>query len=408
MKTLLILGAGAQGSALAGLLDREPQAERILCADRDLRAAETLARRLSKGEPRLIRAEDPRELARLAAGADIIVNCLPIQYNLPVMEAALEARADYQDLCMTEIGGLSPVESARKMLTEQNERFRERELLALTNTGSAPGLINLAVREAVEDMDSCESIEISVYEGLWSRKFVPFWWSPQVAFQDMAEDPIRFENGVHRTTEPFGNPVWMTFPGIDHPVRMVDHSHEEPVTMGLYAGTCLKGVKNVIFRYGGPHVEMAETLYRMGLLSREEREFRGMKYVPMDLILSHTPPAPKYREEIEDILRQGLVSREGAFQAVIRGVKGGRPGVSTISVQSPDLEEAFERSGISHEAYLTGQSAFIFTKMLVTGQVEQKGLVAPEALERGPREFFFREAEKLGITFTRIREEPLA
>jgi len=39
---------------------------------------------------------------------------------------------------------------------------------------------------------------------------------------------------------------------------MVDHEHDEPVTMGLLADEVLKGVKNVDFKYGGCGVELSE------------------------------------------------------------------------------------------------------------------------------------------------------
>ena len=34
--------------------------------------------------------------------------------------------------------------------------------------------------------------------------------------------------------------------GIDHEVRMVDHEHDEPITMGLLAEDVLKGVKMLV------------------------------------------------------------------------------------------------------------------------------------------------------------------
>ena len=61
-----------------------------------------------------------------------------------------------------------------------------------------------------------------------------------------------FENGEFVQTAPFANPVMMTFKGIDKPVRMVDHAHEEPITLGINADSCLKGARKILFRYGGP------------------------------------------------------------------------------------------------------------------------------------------------------------
>ena len=398
MKRILIIGVGAQGSTIAKRLNEEENVAEIVCADYDLKAAETVGAGLSKGRAAQVNAASVEDIIRVAAGVDIIVNGLPIEYNLNVMAAALEVGACYQDLCMTEIEGKSSEEATRYIFSVQGKKFSDRGLLALTNTGSAPGLANVIAREAVDQLDSCERIEVNVYEGVWSEKFIPFWWSPVVAFEDMALNPIRFENGKLVETKPFGNPVMMKFNGVDKEIRMVDHNHEEPITMGINADRYLKGVEDIIFRYGGRHVELAESLYNMGFLSFEEREFNGMKYVPFDLTIAHTPPAPKYEEEIRDIIDQGLVTEEGAFQVLVAGMKAGKPVRITAYVDAPGLIEAFERSRLSHESYLTGQCAFIFTKMLVNDIIQQTGAIAPEVLEGKERAYFFAEAKKLDIT----------
>ena len=407
MKTVMVLGSGAQGSAVARLLEKEPRVKRIICADYDSKAADTLAADLSKAEAVPVNARDVNDIIRAARGVDIIVNGLPLSFNRNVMEAALAVKANYQDLCMTEIEGMDEVEATRFMFTEMDRRFKEAGVLAITNTGSAPGLVNVLVREVAEKFDAVDSIEMNVYEGVWARKFIPFWWSPDVAFADMALEPIRFENGSHVSYEPFAHPVMMRFPGVEKEIRMVDHNHEEPITMGINAEKYLKGVKNIVFRYGGPHVELSQALYNMGFLSHDEREFKGIKYTPFDLVIHHAPAAPKYKEEIEEVIKEGLITEEGAFQVVIKGEKEGKPLTITSYVNAPGLIEAYEKAGISHEAYLTGQSAFIFTKMMVEDAVTQKGCIAPEVLEEGARRFFFNEAAKLDITFDEIIEQKI-
>ncbi len=404
MKTVLVLGTGVQGSAVARLLEKEPKVKKIICADYDMKAAEILAADLTKAEAVQVNAKNVSDIVKIGLGADIIVNGLPISFNMIVMEAALKLKANYQDLCMTEIEGMDEVEATHYMFTEMDRKFKEAGTLAITNTGSAPGLVNVLVREVAEMFDSVESIEMNVYEGVWAKKFIPFWWSPDVAFEDMGLDPIRFENGKHISTEPFANPVMMQFPGIDKEIRMVDHNHEEPITMGINSDTCLKGVQNIVFRYGGPHVELSQALYNMGFLSKEEREYKGIKYTPFDLVIDHAPAAPKYREEIEAVIEKGLVTEEGAFQVLMKGTKDGNPMTVTSYVNAPGLIEAYEKAGISHEAYLTGQSAFIFTKMMVESAVTQTGCIAPEVLDCDARKFFFDEAAKLDITFDKIVE----
>ena len=107
---------------------------------------------------------------------------------------------------------------------------------------------------------------------------------------------------------------------------------------------------------------------------------------------------------IKAIIDGGLISEEGAFQVVVDGTKDGKPMRITSYVNAPGLIEAFEKSGLTHESYLTGQSAFIFTKMLVNDVIHQTGAIAPEVLDDAARAYFFKEAAKLDITVDRIIE----
>ena len=107
MKRVMIMGAGAQGSTIAKRLNEEEHVTEIICADYDQKAAAAVGATLSKGKAVKVNAGDIGDIVKAARGVDIIVNGLPIEYNLNVMEAALETGASYQDLCMTDIGGKS-------------------------------------------------------------------------------------------------------------------------------------------------------------------------------------------------------------------------------------------------------------------------------------------------------------
>lgn len=179
---------------------------------------------------------------------------------------------------------------------------------------------------------------------------------------------------------------------------MVDHEHDEPVTMGLLADNVLKGVKNVDFKYGGFGVKLSELLYKMGLLSDEPVNLNGTQIVPMDLILKLCPPAPKYPDELKAIINDGVVAEEGAFLVRVEGFKDENPIQIDSYAVGPGLVEAFETSGLSHEAYLTGQCASVFVKMMVDDAFAEKGLFVPEQLEADARDYYFRNLAELGVT----------
>ena len=397
MKRIIVIGVGAQGSTIAKRLNEHPGVSEIICADDDRKAAEALSNSLNKATALQLDASDVDNVIRAAKGCDLIVNGLPLDFNLLIMEAALAVDASYFDMAgpMEDIGF---VESYKLLFSEWHPKFRDKGLTALVGGGSSPGLANIMAREAVEKMDCCETISIYIFENVLTKRFTPFWWSPQVAFWDMAYKTFRYENGKHVVDKPFSRPIRMKLRGIDRDVRLVDHEHDEPVTMGLLANEVLKGVKNVEFKYGGFGVKLSELLYRMGLLSDEPVDVNGSKIVPMDLILKLCPPAPKYPDELKAIIDDGVISEEGAFLVRVEGYQSENPMRIDSYAIGPGLVEAFETSGLSHEAYLTGQCASVFVKLMVDNAFVEKGVFVPEQLGADARQYCFRNLAELGVT----------
>lgn len=395
MKKVMVLGVGAQGSTIAKRLQEEPNVVEIICADYDAKAAKEMEAQLSKAKAVQLDARNVADIVKAAQGCELIVNGLAPDFNMNVMDAALEVGACYQDLASGPVSDLPFVDAVKRCLGRDGE-FKAKGLTALINTGSAPGFANVLTRHAVDQFDSVDRIDIFVYDEIWSNRFIPFWWSPQTAFGDMAAEPIVYKDGKFLRVPPFNNPEVVDFRG--KLARMVDHEHEEPVTMGLLADKVLKGVKEVNFRYGGPGLELAESLYKMGLLSEEPIDVKGTKIVPMDIISRLTPPAPKYKDEIQAVLDEGMVSEDGVFLVRVDGVKDGRKVRIDSYVGAPGLTEAFEMSGMTHESYFTGQAAFLFTKMFVNGKLDSKGCFPPEVLEKPERDYYLSEAAKLSLT----------
>lgn len=407
MKKVIVIGVGAQGSTIAKRMSENPNVSEVICADYDLKASQELGNTLEKAKAIQLDARDVDNVVKASQGVDLIVNGLPLEYNLTVMEAALIVGADYIDMAGPILEEIGFIESYKLIFSEWNDRFRELGLTALVGCGSTPGLANVLAREAVDKMDTCDAIGIYVYDAVWANRFTPFWWSPEVAFGDMGYITFRYEDGEIVTDEPFSRPVMMKFRGIDRDVRMVDHEHDEPVTMGLLADKVLKGVKQVEFKYGGPAVELSEHLYKMGLLSLEPVDLNATQIVPMDLVLKLAPPAPKYPGEIEAIIAEGMAMEEGAFLIRIEGQKDGKPIKIDYYVNSPGLAESFAKSKLSHESYLTGQCASVFARMMIDDVFTEKGLFSPEELGTNARSCYFRELAKLGVTIDEIVERTL-
>ena len=398
MKKILILGVGAQGSTVAKRMDEEPNVGEIICADYDRKAVADLAAQLSKGRALQLDASKVENIVAAAEGVDLMVNALPMAFGRIALEAALRAKTHYQDFAAADTPEVDWVEGIRTMLGETTEQFRAIGKTALISTGSAPGLICVVARDAMKHLDSCETITMMVWEGVEAQRFLPFWWSPEVAYADMSDTAYCFENGEIVATEPFSRPIYRDFEGNGDMIRLVEHAHDEPVNMGINAEEFFKGAQNIYFKYGGVGIEFAEPLYRMGILSDQPVEVDGVSVIPRNLVLKLTPPAPKYHDEIRQILDEGLKADTGAMVVESLGMKDGKKVKVTSTVLAPGCAEAFRKSGLTGETYLTGQGGALFTKMFVNDRITRPGLISSDMMDDDQVAYYLAEAAKLDIT----------
>ncbi len=400
-KTVMVMGTGAQGGTIAMRLNDEPNVDKIICADYDLKAAARYEKMLDKAVAIKVDARNVDEIVEASRGAWLIVNGLPPDFNSNVMEAALKNKLHYQDMASGPVEDIDFVGAVKRQLA-LDEKFKAAGLSALINTGSAPGLVNVIAKNAADKLDVLETIDIYIYDGIWTNRFIPFWWSPETAFGDMAAEPIIFEKGEYKRVPPFNNPEMIEFRGLGAR-RMVDHEHEEPVTFGLF----FKGLKRANFKYGGPACELAESFYKMGLLGTDPVEVNGISVVPLDLVCQLTPPAPSDPETIQEALSEGMALEEGAALVRVQGQKNDKSVRIDNYINAPGLTESFEKYGITHESFLTGQSAFLFTKLFLNDQINLKGVFPPEVLDASALEYYLKEAAGLGITVDEILETSL-
>ena len=415
---VLVLGVGAQGTTVALRLDEEPKVTEIICADYDQKAVDNLVKILKKAKGVKVDGSKVEEIVKAGQGVDLLVNAMPLEYSKQALDAAVELKAHYQDFAAgvdivpdeDEDGDSTKkawVRGIKYMYDEYSKRFAANGRTAVIGTGAGPGLICVIARRAVRELDTCDTINMLVYEGGEAKRFLPFWWSPRVALGDMSETGIAFINGELVETEAFGLPITRKWPEMGNKeIIMVEHAHDEPVYMGINSEKFFKGAKNIYFKYGGVGVNFARPLFRAGLLSHEEVEIDGQMIVPFEVILAHLPPAPKYKEEIQEILDEGLLTDEGAFVVEAFGMKDGKKVMVDAHVGAPGIVEAFERSGLTAEMYQTGQCGFLFTKMFLEDKYHQKGLISTDMLDDEQVDYYLDCAAKLDITLDlKVKED---
>ncbi len=409
MKKVMVCGCGAQGSTICRKLDEEPCIEEVICADYDLNAAKAVCSLMKKGTPVKVNAANIEEIKEAAKGCELLVNVMPLHFGANMLKAAMDLGCCYQDLAacedLPECKDVDPydrwIAGIRCMYDTYGEVFKRNNTTAIIGTGSAPGVMCVMARKCVNELDSCDTINMMVYEGVEAKRFLPFWWSTDVALADMEEDAYAYRDGKIVRTKPFSHKIWRSWPENDmRPVMLCEHAHDEPVYVAFNADTYFKGCKNAYFKYGGVGIRFSEPLYRAGLLSWKEEEVDGQKVIPHDLILKHVPMAPKQPEEIHEIIEEGVVSDGGAFVVEAYGKKDGKDVMVELHLNAPGLVESYEKAKMSGEMYLTGQGAFLYTKLLVNDMISQKGLISSDMLNEKQVEQYVEWAKQLDITYT--------
>jgi len=388
---ILIVGTGAQGSVIATEMVKNPEVSEIRLSDINLEKAERLAERLKSEKVRTHRVDANRidDVMRAAREVNVIVNTTTWndQFNLNIMEAALNVGAHYQDLA-----SYPPKQLAL------SDRWKEAELTALIDTGVSPGFTNVLAAQAADKLDRVEEIRIRLWGGVESKEPASF-WSPETAWMDMVDEPIVYENGEYKKVPPFSGEEVYNFPDPVGPQTVFWHSHEEPETLPRFIG---KGVKYVDFKMGGPDFPLAKTIVKLGLMNDEPVDVKGVKVAPRDVFLALVPPTPSM-EEVERMVKAGMISMEACCAVDVKGQKEGAEVRYILYSNFMDIRELEKRMpGANPVAYITSVPASAFTKMLVKRRIKTRGVIPPEALEPAVRQAFIAELAEKGIT---VREK---
>ena len=387
---VVVVGCGAQGKVISTYLSKSSEVEGVLLGDVNVDASRLHANRVGsrKLSAHKLNAGDVDSVAKLAEGADIIVNAVPPRFNLTLMDAALKSATDYVDLAFG-----PPYDTFDKQM-QKDALFKERKLTALTSTGSSPGIVNVVAAHAADELDAVKSIRLRIGDVMRSSEPVST-WSPDTMLGDMAEEPIVYENGQYKRVPPFSGEEVFNFPPPVGPQPTFMHVHEEAITLPRFIG---KGLSYLDIKLGTPDMPLIKSLVDLGLCRTDPVDVDGVKVIPRNLLLRLFPPTPT-PEEIQTKLASGIIT--DAYQTYvieIVGVKGNGTITYTYTVTAPSLRQVQDTMpGATHESYLTGTSAAVFTEMLGEGRFSTTGVIAPECLTHAAREEYLGRLAKLNV-----------
>jgi hypothetical protein len=355
---IFILGAGATGSLLAQILQK--QGHRVWCGDRDPERARRFLGKKSSIAIAQVNARNLRGIVRAAKGCQLLINASASVFNEIVMRAALRLRSHYLDLSSHLTRDPFRAEQFR-----YSKRFQEKNRAAAINAGAAPGLTNLLVKRAADQCDEVISAQIRLYESSESDDPISQ-WSPEVSFDEAVSSPRIYRGGRFKLAKRFSEVEKFRFLDPVGTARVVLAAQDEIATLPRFIP-----MRDLDAKIGGNEIDRLRRWHKQGKLSKS----RGMTRLRF--------PETSSPRAIAKLIRQGILQNARFAAAVlVRGIQRGSKEDVHVLIRSDVLFPSLytiRRRGLftTPVAFATAHVAAQFVKNFPR---EDSGVFAPETL----------------------------
>ena len=395
MGKALIIGCGGVASVAIHKCCQNSEAfEEICIASRTKSKCDALKEKLegttkTKIQTAQVDANNVDELIALIEkfNPDVVLNlALPYQ-DLTIMDACLATKTHYIDTANYE-----PEDTAKfeyKWQWAYREKFKEAGITALLGSGFDPGVTGVFSAYALKhEFDEINYIDILDCNG--GDHGYPFAtnFNPEINLREVSAPGSYWENGHWVEIPAMSIKREYDFDQVGHKDMYLLH-HEEIESLAK----TIPGVQRIRFfmTFGQSYLTHMKCLENVGMLSTTPIEFEGQQIVPIQFLKALLPDPATLGPRTKGKTNIGCI---------FTGKKDGKDIMVDLHVSSPGLEEAYERAKMTGEMYLTGQGAFLYTKLLVNDMVPQKGLISSDMLDDQQVEQYIAWANDLGITYT--------
>ncbi len=350
---IVVLGAGLVGSAIVRDLAMDSRFQ-VTAVD----ANPDRLKKLADGEKVRTIAADlsrPEEVRRQVREADIVVDALPGFLGFRTFRAVIEAGKNVVDIAFFPEDPFELEELARK-----------RGVTAIMDCGVAPGMSNVLVGYASNQLDETESVRIYV-GGLPVVRRWPYEYKAVFSPIDVIEEytrPARIvEHGQVVVREALSEVELIDFPEIG--------TLEAFNTDGLR--TLIRTIpapdmREKTLRYPG-HAEKMRLLRESGFFRTEPVDVQGNIVRPIDVTARLLFPLWQLREGEEDLT---------IMRVEVIGKREGK----RIHIRYDLLDRYDVQTGIHSMARTTGYTATTTVRLLAQGLYQRKGVSPPEYLGR--------------------------
>lgn len=388
MKVLALGGSGDMGRMAVAILLESPKATSITVADKNFERAKHLVDLIGseKLEAVEIDVTEKSNLIELISSHDLVMNTVGPYYKFATMilEAVIEAKKPYVDICDDWKPTLD--------LLDMNEMAKKAGITAVIGLGASPGITNLMAVIACSRLDKVDELITAWGYGVGERvgskpkhfieprKFYKIFKDiPVIAnaatmhlFYETVENIPTFRDGKMIEIKPLTDAEPLQFPGYKD--TYVCHiGHPEPVTLPRVIKS--NSVSNLM--YMGKIITDIVRKYTQQISNKE---------------LTVSEASIKFAEEVRIMNRN---------EEVIKEFIGMPPGLSVIATGIKDgirkkIAIANNRVPFGGMAGVTSVPLAITAKMLLNGEITEKGVLTPEEAISDVWVFFNRYAKYCG------------
>jgi len=407
MKALVFGGSGKIGSAVAWDLAKDDQVEAIGITGRRIDALERTKGWIGSDRiiPHALDVDDKDNAIGIMKQYDVGAIALPDRRtSYKIAQFAIEAGLDIVDMLEEyhrrpdayEIEGL---ELPKGMNLNDYGDWLHNTAIAngvtfVDGMGFAPGLSNVTVGEAIRKMDKAETA-IARVGGIPAREFAqnhPLRYMITWAFEHVLREYMIKLNVIKD-----GKVVEVPAIGDRETFQFTKFGQNEQlqcaVTPGMpsfiFSRPQLKEFAEKTIRWP-EHWPGIDTLKECGLLDLDPHDFKGVKIIPREFLLSMITPRLQARDGETDVCVM--------YNTTI-GTRDGKP----VKIEHFMWDEADKSNGISSMMRVTGYPVAIMAKLMMEGLIPEKGIVPPEDCVKG--DVYTRFMEELKKRDINILEE---
>ncbi len=344
-----VLGSGLMGSVIAWDLARSVGVDSVVVADVDRERLDTLKRRSAgkKLSVEVLDIKDSEKTVRFLKGFDVAASALP------------HGVVHSSDLAAVAAGTKMVNIAFEDEQMELEAAARKTGALLIPGCGVAPGLGGILLAHALDTLSGGDEGHILV-GGLPQKPQPPFAYklvfSVVGLLREYIEDARIFKDGKLVKVRPFSTVETVKFPA---PIGTLEAFCTDGLASLVYTMKGMRVLDEKTLRWPG-HAEKMNLLIESGFFSREKVKLGGAEVSPLEMSWA--------------VLGKKLSEGDPHDLTVMRVIARSSKGEITYDM----VDRYDEENRVTSMGKTTGYTASIVTQMVGAGEIQGRGVLAPE------------------------------